>query len=42
MRCGFPDFPVTEWSRAMMDFAPDCVTDARKAIYRIYRDTRRL
>jgi len=24
----------------MMDFAPDYVTDAQKAIYRIYRDTR--
>jgi len=31
---------VTEVNRAMMDFAPDYVTDANKAIYRIYRDTR--
>src|ERR1035441_5242079 len=31
---------VTELNRAMMDFAPDYVTDANKAIYRIYRDTR--
>jgi uncharacterized protein (TIGR02453 family) len=31
---------VTELNRAMMDFAPDYVTDAHKAIYRIYRDTR--
>jgi len=31
---------VTELNRAMMEFAPDYVTDASKAIYRIYRDTR--
>jgi uncharacterized protein (TIGR02453 family) len=31
---------VTELNRAMMDFAPDYVTDAGKAIFRIYRDTR--
>lgn len=31
---------VTELDRVMMDFAPDYVTDADKAIYRIYRDTR--
>ena len=31
---------VTQLNRAMMDFAPDYVTDAPKAIYRIYRDTR--
>ncbi len=31
---------VTALNRAMMDFAPDYVTDAPKAIYRIYRDTR--
>lgn len=31
---------VTELDRAMMDFAPGYVTDASKAIYRIYRDTR--
>jgi uncharacterized protein (TIGR02453 family) len=31
---------VTELNRAMMDFAPGYVTDAHKAIYRIYRDTR--
>jgi uncharacterized protein (TIGR02453 family) len=31
---------VTELNRAMMDFAPGYVTDALKAIYRIYRDTR--
>ncbi|MGA2740621.1 MAG: DUF2461 domain-containing protein [Bryobacteraceae bacterium] len=31
---------VTELNRAMMDFAPGYVTDAPKAIYRIYRDTR--
>ncbi|HTT60662.1 MAG TPA: DUF2461 domain-containing protein [Bryobacteraceae bacterium] len=31
---------VTELNRSMMDFAPDYVTDAPKAIYRIYRDTR--
>jgi uncharacterized protein (TIGR02453 family) len=31
---------VTALNGAMMDFAPDYVTDAPKAIYRIYRDTR--
>jgi len=31
---------VTELNRAMMEFAPDYVTDADKAIYRIYRDVR--
>jgi len=31
---------VTELNRAMMEFAPDYVTDAAKAIYRIYRDVR--
>jgi len=31
---------VTALNEAMMDFAPDYVTDASKAIYRIYRDTR--
>jgi uncharacterized protein (TIGR02453 family) len=31
---------LTALSGAMMDFAPDYVTDAPKAIYRIYRDTR--
>ena len=31
---------VTALNRAMMNFAPDYVTDAGKAIYRIYRDTR--
>ncbi|MGA3041982.1 MAG: DUF2461 domain-containing protein [Bryobacteraceae bacterium] len=31
---------VTALNSAMMDFAPDYVTDAPKAIYRIYRDTR--
>jgi uncharacterized protein (TIGR02453 family) len=31
---------VMELDRAMLDFAPDYVTDADKAIYRIYRDTR--
>ena len=31
---------VTELNRAMMDFAPEYITDASKAIYRIYRDTR--
>ncbi|HUD99260.1 MAG TPA: DUF2461 domain-containing protein [Bryobacteraceae bacterium] len=31
---------VTELNRGMMSFAPDYVTDAPKAIYRIYRDTR--
>jgi uncharacterized protein (TIGR02453 family) len=31
---------VTALNHAMMDFAPDYVTDAPKAIYRIYRDTR--
>jgi uncharacterized protein (TIGR02453 family) len=31
---------VTALNAAMMDFAPDYVTDAGKAIYRIYRDTR--
>src|ERR1022692_4199783 len=31
---------VTELNRALMAFAPDYVTDAHKAIYRIYRDTR--
>jgi uncharacterized protein (TIGR02453 family) len=31
---------VTALNGAMMDFAPDYVTDASKAIYRIYRDTR--
>jgi uncharacterized protein (TIGR02453 family) len=31
---------VMELNRAMMDFAPDYVSDAPKAIYRIYRDTR--
>ena len=31
---------VTELDRAMMEFAPDYVTDADKAIYRFYRDTR--
>jgi uncharacterized protein (TIGR02453 family) len=31
---------VTELDRAMMQFAPDYVTDADKAIFRIYRDTR--
>src|ERR1017187_1030953 len=31
---------VTELNRAMMAFAPDYVTEAPNAIYRIYRDTR--
>jgi uncharacterized protein (TIGR02453 family) len=31
---------VTALNSAMMDFASDYVTDAPKAIYRIYRDTR--
>jgi uncharacterized protein (TIGR02453 family) len=31
---------VTALNGAMMDFAPDYVTDALKAIYRVYRDTR--
>jgi uncharacterized protein (TIGR02453 family) len=31
---------VTALNQAMMEFAPDYVTDAPKAIYRIYRDTR--
>jgi len=31
---------VMELNRSMMEFAPDYVTDAGKAIYRIYRDTR--
>jgi uncharacterized protein (TIGR02453 family) len=31
---------VIELDRAMLDFAPDYVTDPHKAIYRIYRDTR--
>ena len=31
---------VTELNRAMMNFAPNYVTDAHKAICRIYRDTR--
>ena len=31
---------VMELDRAMLDFAPDYVTDPHKAIYRIYRDTR--
>src|ERR1700690_3239847 len=31
---------VTALNQAMMGFAPDYVTDAGKAIYRIYRDTR--
>ena len=31
---------VAELNSAMMDFAPDYVTDAAQAIYRIYRDTR--
>jgi len=31
---------VMELDRAMLDFAPDYVTDANKAIYRLYRDTR--
>ena len=31
---------VAELNRAMMDFAPEYITDASKAIYRIYRDTR--
>jgi uncharacterized protein (TIGR02453 family) len=31
---------VTELNQAMLEFAPDYVTDADKAIYRIYRDTR--
>lgn len=31
---------VTALNQAMMSFAPDYVTDAGKAIYRIYRDTR--
>jgi uncharacterized protein (TIGR02453 family) len=31
---------VTALNAAMMDFAPDYVTEAGKAIYRIYRDTR--
>jgi uncharacterized protein (TIGR02453 family) len=31
---------VAELNRAMMAFAPDYVTDADKAIYRFYRDTR--
>jgi|HubBroStandDraft_1064217.scaffolds.fasta_scaffold19850_1 uncharacterized protein (TIGR02453 family) len=31
---------VAALNSAMMDFAPDYVTDAPKAIYRIYRDTR--
>lgn len=31
---------VTEINRVMLDFAPDYITDAPKAIYRIYRDTR--
>jgi uncharacterized protein (TIGR02453 family) len=31
---------VTELDGAMMEFAPDYLTDPEKAIYRIYRDTR--
>ena len=31
---------VAELNRVMMEFAPDYVTDAGKAIYRFYRDTR--
>jgi len=31
---------VTELDRVMLEFAPEYVTDAGKAIYRIYRDTR--
>lgn len=31
---------VTALNAAMMEFAPEYVTDAGKAIYRIYRDTR--
>ena len=31
---------ATELNRAMTDFAPGYITDAPKAIYRIYRDTR--
>jgi len=31
---------VTALNGALMDFAPDYVTDAPKAIFRIYRDTR--
>jgi len=31
---------VTELDRAMMEYAPEYVTDAAKAIFRIYRDTR--
>ena len=31
---------VTALNQAMMAFAPDYVTDAPKAVYRIYRDTR--
>jgi uncharacterized protein (TIGR02453 family) len=31
---------VTELNRTLMNFAPGYVTDAPKAIYRIYRDTR--
>jgi uncharacterized protein (TIGR02453 family) len=31
---------VTELDRAMLEFAPDHVTEPAKAIYRIYRDTR--
>ena len=31
---------VGELNRVMMEFAPDYVTDAGKAIYRFYRDTR--
>lgn len=31
---------VDELNRAMLGFAPEYVNDARKAIYRVYRDTR--
>ena len=31
---------VTALNQAMLEFAPDYVTDADKAIYRLYRDTR--
>jgi len=31
---------VEALNRAMLDFAPDYITDPAKAIYRIYRDTR--
>jgi uncharacterized protein (TIGR02453 family) len=31
---------IDEINEALMDFAPDCVKPARKAMFRIYRDTR--